>query len=544
MKNKLISGICLGAILIAAFTAQAATPTPNASAPKGGVINLNFEQEPTSIHPILSTDGYSSDVQALMCDSLLARDTTTYEFKPRIATSWEVSKDGKQYTFKIRENVFFHDGKPLTAEDVKFTFEAFVDPKLGAPRWKPYFEGISKVEVIDPKTVKFTVKDTYFNNFNIAAGTLIVPKHIYSDVEKSKKLNKSLVCAGPYKLDKFERGQILTLKKDPQWFGNNMPEWKGFNNYDQINVRFYKDETVQIERIKKGDIDYILWPNPEAYVKKAVGPEWGKKVIKYKVENKVPKGYGFIGWNLRKPLFQDKNIRLALAHLANRDEMNKKFRYGMSDLVAAPIYTSSDYAPSVKPLEYNPAKAKELLTKAGWADADKDGILEKMIDGKKTNFQFSLSYAAKENEKYWTMYKEDLKKVGIVMDLNFLEWNTFIKQMDEGSFDAVTLRWGNGSVDPDPKQIWHSSSATKGGSNFINYNNPEVDKLIDEGRMILDKPKRIALLKKAYEKIADDAPYLFLFSDRYQFYAATARVQKPADTFIFDIGVDTWWLKP
>ena len=542
MKNKLISGVCLGVILIAAYAAQAAIP--NANAPKGGIINLNYEQEPASIHPITSTDGYAQDIHALACDSLLSRDATTYEFKPRIATSWEISKDGKQYTFKLRDNVFFHDGKPLTAEDVKFTYEAFVDPKLGAAHWKPYFEGITKVEVVDAKTVRFTVKDTYFNNFNIAAGTVILPKHVYGDVEKSKKLNRSFVCVGHYKLDNFDRGQILVLKKDPQWFGNTAPEWKGFNNFSQINVRFYKDETVQIERIKKGDVDYLLWANPEAFMKKAVGPEWGKKVFKYKAENKVPKGYGFIAWNLRKPLFQEKNVRIALAHLANRPEMNKKFRYGMSDLVGAPIYSSSDYAPAVKPISFDPPKARELLTQAGWADTDKDGILDKVVDGKKTNFQFTLSYAAKENEKYWTMYKEDLKKVGIIMDLNFLEWNTFIKQTDDGTFDALTMRWGSGSVDPDPKQVWHSASAEKGGSNFINYKNAEVDKLIDEGRMTLDKPKRIVLLKKAYEKIAEDAPYLFLFSDRYQFYATTAKIAKPGDTFIFDLGIDTWWMKP
>lgn len=542
MKKNLLSGFSLAALLIAAVSAQALAP--NANAPKGGIINLNFEEEPASIHPITSTDGYAADIHGLACDSLLSRDATTYDFKPRLATSWETSKDGKQYTFKLRDNIFFHDGKPVTAEDVKFTFSAFVDPKLGAAHWKPYFEGITKVEAIDPKTVRFTVKDTYFNNFNIASGTVILPKHIYGDVEKSKKLNRSFVCAGPYKFEKFDRGQILVLKKDPQWFGNTAPEWKGFANFNQINIRFYKDETVQIERIKKGDIDYILWPNPEAFVKKAVGAEWGKKVFKYKAENKVPKGYAFIGWNLRKPLFQDKNVRLALAYLANRNEMNKKFRYGMSDLVSAPIYSSSEYAPNTKPIEYNPAKARELLTASGWADTDKDGILDKVIDGKKTNFQFTLNYAAKENEKYWTMYKEDLKKAGIIMDLNFLEWNTFIKQTDDGSFDAVTMRWGNGSVDPDPKQIWHSASAEKGGSNFINYKNAEVDKLIDEGRMTLDKPKRIVLLKKAYEKIADDVPYLFLFSDRYQFYATTAKVEKPGDTFIYDIGLDTWWMKP
>ncbi|MNY35998.1 Oligopeptide-binding protein AppA precursor [compost metagenome] len=116
--------------------------------------------------------------------------------------------------------------------------------------------------------------------------------------------------------------------------------------------------------------------------------------------------------------------------------------------------------------------------------------------------------------------------------------------MDEGNFDAVTLAWGGGTVDPDPKQIWHSASAVPGGSNFINYKNPEVDKLIDEARVEPNKAKRVKLLKEVYKKIAEDAPYAFLFNDKFDFYANSSRMGMPAETFKYEIGTDHWWIKP
>ncbi|MBC7371552.1 MAG: peptide ABC transporter substrate-binding protein, partial [Bdellovibrionaceae bacterium] len=171
-------------------------------------------------------------------------------------------------------------------------------------------------------------------------------------------------------------------------------------------------------------------------------------------------------------------------------------------------------------------------------------LLDKTVNGKKTSFRFTLIHPNKDNEKYWTMYKEDLKKVGIDMEIKYLEWNSFLKILDEGNFDAVSLAWGGGDITWDPKQIWHSASAVPGGSNFIGYKNPEVDKLIDEARQSLDEKKRKKLLNTVYEKIAADAPYVFMFNDKFEFYANSSKVQIPAETFKYGIGVDYWWMKP
>lgn len=533
----------LALILSSAMVAPAMAAAPNASAPKGGNFVLNLGGEPPTVHPITATDLYSQNVQAMVCEGLAGRDPETYEWQPRLAEKWEISKDQKSFTFYLRKNAFFHDGKPVTAEDVKFSFDAIFEPKYEAAHLRPYYEGLAKVEVIDAHTVKFTAKDTYFKNFDSAATLSVIPKHIYSDVEKSKKMNRQLVCTGPFQMTKFDRGQMIQLKKFDKWWGLNEPMYKGKYNFETQTLRFFKDENVTLERAKKGELDYIDL-RIEAFMKKTDGAPWGKTIIKHKVENSAPKSYSFVGWNFRKELFKDKNVRVALAHLFNREEMNKKFRYGMSDLATGAIYVKSEYAPGIKPIEFSPKKAQELLSKAGWTDADKNGVLEKSLGGKTTEFKFQLIYANKDNEKYWTMYREDLKKAGIDMELKYLEWNSFLKLLDEGNFDAVTLGWGGGSVDPDPKQIWHSASAVAGGSNFINYKNPTVDKLIDEARVEPVKAKRVKLLKEVYKQIAEDAPYAFLFNDKFEFYANSSRIGTPAETFKYEVGTDFWWVKP
>ena len=506
MKNTMTIILVFGALVFSSSSSFSAVPkkatAPNASAPQGGTFVRNLGAEPTSLHPITSTDLYSSYVKQLVLDTMLDRSSSTYDWIPRLAEKWEISKDGKVFTFFLRPGATFHDGKPVTAEDVKFSFDAIFEPKYEAAHLIPYYDGIDKekTEIVNPTTIKFFAKTKYYKNFDSIATMYIIPKHIYSDVEKSKKMNNTLVGSGPYMMDKLERGQRLILKKFDKWSAANDKNWKGSFNYQTLDFKFIKEENVEIERIKKGDLDHISL-TAEAFVKKTEGDVWGKTVFKKQVQNSAPKSYGFIGWNFRKELFKDRDVRVALAHLMNRDEMNKKFRYGMSDLATGPTYLKSEYANSaVKPILYDPKKAQVLFSKAGWKDSDKDGVLDKTVDGKKVSFKFTMIYANKDNEKYWTMYKEDLKKAGVDMELKYMEWNSFLKLVDDGNFDAVTLGWGGGDIDWDPKQIWHSSSAVVGGSNFINYKNPDVDKLIDEAREIMDKKPRIAKLKKAYEQ--------------------------------------------
>lgn len=539
MKFSVLFSLILSSVLVVAAIPKFAEP--NIEAPKGGNFVRSIGGEPPTVHPIMSTDTFASRVHDLTLDSLLERRVTDWEWAPRLAEKWEISKDGKVFTFTLRKNATWHDGKPVTAEDVKFSFEAVFEPKYQAAHLIPFLQSIEKMEVVDAHTIKAFAKEKYYKNFDVVASMSIIPKHVYSDVEKSRKMTRTLVGSGPYVLSKFDRGQKIILKRNPNWAPAQDAYFKGAFNFETIDFRFYKDENIEIERAKKGELDMIEL-RAESYTKKTSGGPWDKTLLKKKIENDAPKSYNFIGWNFRRDLFQDKNVRVALAHLMNREEINKKFMYGFSELATGPTFNRSEFAsPNVKPLLFDTKKAQELLAASGWTDSDKDGTLDKEVKGQKVPFKFTMIYPNKDTEKYWTLYQQDLKKAGINMELKYLEWNSFLKLIDEGNFDAATLAWGASDIDWDPKQIWHSSSAVVGGSNFINYKSAEVDKLIDDARLTLDKKKRVQLLQKVYEIVANDAPYVFLFNSKYGFYAHSKSIGMPGDTLRYNTGLNFWW---
>lgn len=540
MRFKLLKASAAVLSFAVSAIAFAAVNEPNRSAPQGGVFNYNLDAEPESLHPLMGGDLYSTYFKEYVFDYLCVNSDQSWELLPRLAEKWEVSKDGLTFTFFLRKDAFFHNGENVTAEDVKFSFEAIREPKHQALNLLPYFEKFKKVEVVDKYTIKFVASETYFQNLaTLCTNMPIMPKSVYGDINKSIKMQKEAIGSGPYKLEKYDKAQSITVKKFDKWYGDKTKEWKGYFNYDQVNFRFTKEDNIMIERLKKGDLDFA-YMTTESF-KKATGAPFGTKVFANKVENSQPKAFGFIGFNFKREIFQSRETREALAHLTNRDLMNKKFFNGWNYLATSPVYVKSDQAPANKPIEFSPKKAQELLGKAGWADSDKNGILDKMVNGQKVEFKVSLIYANKDSEKYWTILKEDAKKAGVDIELKLLEWNSFVKTIDDRNFDMMAMGWGGGDVEGDPKQIWHSTSNGKGGSNYINYSNPEVDKLIDQARGELDKNKRRDMFKKVYGLIADDVPYIFMFNRKFEFYANSAKVKKAGDTYKYNFGYRSWW---
>ena len=496
----------------------------------------NLGSEPENLHPIRSTDLYASIVQNHVLDSMLVRNSDTYKWEPHLAEKWEVSKDHKLFTFTIRSDVKWHDGKPLTVKDVAFSFNAYKDPSYGGVHFLPYLENIESVAVLDDKRVQFKARKKYFGNLDVLGNLSIIPEHIYKD--KEKKLSRVLVGSGPYVFKKYEKGKKIVLEQNEQWWGRSVKS--DTHRIPRIVFRFIKDENDQLIRMTAGSFDFLSL-SAEAYIKKTNKKPWGETIIKKEVSNKQPARYGYIGWNLKNPLFQSKKTRKALTHLMNRELMNKKFRYGKAKLASGPWYLWSDYAdPSAQAIPFDPKKAGKLLSEAGWRDTDKNGVLDQIIQNQKKEFSFTLIFSNKDMEKYFTIYQQDLKKSGINMSLRFMDWSAFLKIIHEKKFSAVSLGWSGGSVDLDPKQIWHSQSSRKGGHNFISYSNPKVDQLIDKGREEMDRNKRVKIFQKVYRLIAEDCPYLFLFNSPVQFYAHSKKLKMEKDTYTYELGTKYW----
>lgn len=509
----------------------------------GNSITYNIGGEPTTLNPLSASDGYTPQVHAYIFEGLLDRDIDTYEWKPALATEWKISDDKRVFEFTLRQGVKWTDGKEFTAEDVKFSYDVIYTDDYKAVQLRPYYDAVKSVEILDKYKVRFTVKDDYFQNFDVCAGITVLPKHFYSNPENKKEFGRKLIGTGPYMLSKYNKGQKIILVKNPDWWGNSVESEKTSYRIKKLNLRMVSEENVSLELLKKGDIDF-QGLRPEGFVKKTVGDVWEKKITKVKTENKSPKGYNFIAFNLKNPVLKDREVRKALTMLFNRPLMLDKFEYNLSELASGPIYVQSDYAsPNVKPVAFNPNEALKVLNQAGWKDTDKDGILDKMINGKKTKLSFTLMDPLVDIMKYLTIFKEDASKVGVEINIKNVEWNSFVKLLEERNFDAVRMAWAGGGVDWDPKQVWHSSSIAGAGSNFISYSNPEVDKLIDQARKLYEKEQRIPLLRRVHELISADYPYIWWFNSKYTLYGHTKRVVKPKDTYTYGIGQQYWTVK-
>lgn len=507
---------------------------------KNSAFYLNIRGEPTALNPVSHGDSYKTAVKNYMFETLLEQDISTFEWKPRLATSWTVSEDKTSFRFKLREGVKWHDGKEFTAEDVKFSFDIIFEDKFNTIPLRPYYEGIKEVKIIDKYNVEIITKDKNWQNFDIAATMDIFPKHFYSQDKEKSFFNKQLLGSGPYRMSLYNRGNRIVLEKNKDWWGFkivNQKEW----NFEKIVLRFVGDSTVALEMLKKGSLDYEGM-NPEIYMKKAVGPKWGKSVHKTKVFNKTPKGYNFIGWNMKHPILSSRKVRKALFHLVNRPLMIEKFEYNLSVPAVGPIYPQSPYHDqSLKPVEYNPSLALKILRSEGWSDSDGDSILDKKINGIKTKFSITILEPYEGFMKYLTVFKEDAKQVGVDINIKLIEWNSFIKLLEERKFDACRLAW-SATVDWNPIQIWHTDSF-KGGSNFIGFSNKEADRLMTEAKYIHNRSERIEKLNKVEKLIVDEYPYVFFTFKSATMYGNSNRMKKEVDTYNYDIGTSFWKFK-
>ncbi len=462
--------------------------------------------EPDVLNPLTSTDAYASRIESLIYDSLIERDNETLEWKPKMADRWEVSPDKLHFTFHLRPGIRWQDGKPVTVDDIIYSFERIMDPKVDSPHLRVYYQDILKVEKLDDLTVRFTYKRPYFMALEFCGGIPIVPKHLFDNGEdfNTHHLNRAPVGNGPYRFVAWETGKRIVLEKNDDYWAigvlpNKVPEIK------RISMEVIAEDTVALQVLKKGGLDYAGL-RPIQWVRQTDSEHFKEKFNKY--EFNTP-GYSFIGWNMTRPFFSDKRVRRAMTMLVNREDILQKLNFGLGRIVTGPFYIETkDYDPNVKPLPYDPMAAKKLLAEAGWKDHDGDGILDK--DGKPFRFEFLIPSGRKFAERLATILKEDLQKVGIEMEIRRIEWAVFIKNLDERNFDAVTLSWVFG-FEQDPYQVWHSSQAEK-GSNFVGFKNAEADRLIEKGRTEFDRDKRAALYRKLSDLIDDEQPYTFLFS--------------------------------
>lgn len=462
----------------------------------------HLSSEPDTLNQLTATDAYASRINNLLFNSLIERDNETLEWKPKMAKSWEVSEDKLTFTFHLREDLKWHDGKPVTAEDVVYTYKKIMDETVDAPHLRVYYKDIAEVEKSDDYTVRFTYNKPYFKALEFVGGIPIIPKHIFDDGSdfNNHPASRSPIGNGPYRFVEWKTGKHILLERNPDyWDKEHIPEIK------RIRFKIIPDDTISLQVLKKGELD-LGGIRPIQWVRQTGDEKFNKHFIKHKY---FTPSYRYIGWNLRRPYFQDKQVRKALAHLINRQAIVEKLEYGLGKITTGPFWVFGyEYNPDIKPIPYDPETAKKLLTEAGWVDQDGDGIREK--DGQKFAFTFLIPAGADFYTRLATIMKKDFEEAGIQMDIRTMEWATFVQHLNAREFDAVSLAWSFG-FDEDPYQVWHSSQADK-GSNFVGFTNGEADQIMEQARETFEKEPRAELYHRLHEIIAEEQPYAFLYT--------------------------------
>ncbi len=472
----------------------------------------SFSQTVGKLTPLIATDAYQSVIAGYVLESLIVRDPESFEWRPWLAHDWQVSEDGLTISFDLRPDARFSDGKPLTAEDVVFTYELIMNPDINAPALRSYYDNFESVEADGPHRVVFRMKRPYFKSLEFSGGMTVLPRHFYEQFtsEQFNELPGLLVGSGPYRLrvDPLEwesgTGKIELVRNENYW--GPRP------SFDRLVFREITDETAELTSFRNREIDRY-GVRPEKYDRLRRDDDLLERADLYVYE--APNfGYRYVGWNQKRKgeptPFADVRVRKAMTLLTDRNEMAEQLMAGLATVATGPFHHLGAQADAaIKPWPYDPPRARKLLAEAGWTDRDGDGMLENEAG---EVFEFKLIYpAGSTNYQQMAFYLKDAyARAGIVMQPDPTEWNTMLQRIDERDFDAITLGW-TGNIEGDPKQIFHSESMKGGGSNYVSYANPQFDKLIDEARITLDRDKRLAMWHRAHAILHEDQPYTFLF---------------------------------
>jgi len=492
------------------------TPSDSASesGPKvGGEVTLRLAADPDSLNPILYSTAYSGMVTSLVYSGLFWFDTD-WSPKGDLAKEWETLDDGLTFRVKLREGVKFHDGNELTSEDVVFTFKTIKHPDYQGPRAAD-LEPIEDIVAVDKYTVDFKLKEPFAPIIhNITYG--IMEKKLFEDVEVADlgnhKYSWEPIGTGPYIFKEYVRGQYVLLERNPNWFRSE--EENGGPFIQTVRMKVIPDDQTALAALENGEIDVDTPPPME--VKRLLSDYEGKLIPVQYQRN----GWGYMLLNTTKPPLDDYRVRQALTYALDRQAIIDGALDGEAVVPPGPIPPVSwAYKDDLVTLDYNPAKAEQLLQEAGYTK-NASGIYEK--DGQPLKLTF---YATANNttiESLSTMARQMWGDVGIQVDVQYMDFNAMLDtKLAPGDYDISFMAF-NLSLDPDSLYaIFHGSLAQPNAEglvmsfNRMRYNNPEVNALLEEGRRESDPDKRKEIYGQAQQIIVNDAPVILIYSNLY-----------------------------
>lgn len=508
-------------VVIMASIAVACSPAPapqqtalnqHYPAQTGGSLVSAMPSDPSSLISMVAGESASSAISSHIFNTLLRYDHAL-DLTGELAERWEVAPDHKTITFHLKPNLQWADGHALTSADVLFTWQLVVDEKTHSPYASDY-QLVTHAETPDPQTFIVHYAQAFSPALDSWSGLQILPQHLLAgqDIHTTAFAQKP-VGSHYYRLTEWRHGEYLKMEKNPRAV-------LGVPYIDQWVERIIPDPSAQFLELMADNIDSMNM-DPITYARIIPSrPDLKAKLNQYK---ELGNSYTYLGFNLKRAPFNDVRVRQAINFAIDKQEIIDGVYLGLGIAIASPYKPGTRWSnPNLIPYAYDPERARVLLAQAGFKDSNGDGILER--DGKSLHFEILTNHGNKEREKTVVIIQRRLKEIGIDVQVRSIEWASLITRfIKTGDFDAVVMGWGLG-LDPDQYNIWHSSQQQPGQFNFIGYQNPNVDRLLEQGRQTFDPVERMHIYHAFAEALYQDSPIVYL-SAGYGLTAIHKRVQ-------------------
>ena len=455
----------------------------------GGAVTIGYSgKELDMINPILASDTISSALMSLIFSRLVEFDRSQRPV-PSLAQKWEVSGDGLVWTFFLREDVKFHDGHPLAAQDVEFTYRAILDSRDMTPKAEQY-NMIDKIETKGDHIVRVSLKYP-FASFIYRADLPIAPRHLLENADlHDTPFNRRPIGSGPFKLVDWTEDDTIALEANKRYFLQGRPI------LDRLIFRSYTTGETALQAIAEDETDMGLWLTSADLASSDVGRD-------FRVYPIPTQSYYALILNLKSPVFRDIRVRKALDYAIDRGSIMENQLKGYSEICTGPFSVDSwSYNSDVQPTPYDIWKARDLLDEAGWRDTEKDGVLDR--DSEPFEISIAVPNPSDGLGRIAVAIRAQLMKAGINAKLDYVD----VSELSEVTSEA-TLCMVSAGPDPDSAyDLWHSGSS----ANVASYENGIVDDLLEQGRQATDIEQRRTIYHRVHRIIHDDYPAIFLAS--------------------------------
>ncbi len=472
---KVLIYLTVAVLLILPFLSCSPKPSPD-------TLVMIIENGPANLDPRVGTDAQSERIDMLLFDSLVRRDEH-FNLQPSLAERWEIP-DPLTYIFHLRSGVRFHDGRPLTSRDVKWTLDSMTSGKIRTPRAAPY-RLIDRVDTPDESTVIIRLKEPYAPLlWNLSDGAIgVVP------FGSDETFSRNPIGSGPFKFVSLSQDKDVVLARNDSYWGERA-------HVSRVQFLIVPDTTTRALELRKGSTDVAI----NALTADMVGAlQRDPNLI---IEKSPGTGYQYLAMNLRDPILKDVRVRQAIAYSIDRQAI---IHYLLRDLArpASSVLPPESWAydANVRTYNYDPERARKLLDEAGYPEHN--GV----------RFHLTMKTSTEESTRLLAaVLQQQFANVGIALDIRTFEFATFYADVQKGAFQLFSLSWVGGNEDPDIfENIFYSASFPPKRANRGYYSNPKVDALIDEGRRTVDQQKRKEIYAQLQEIIAEDLPYINLW---------------------------------